>query len=486
MGCGLIAPSGVGPSFAAQTMLPGPYKVEHYAYDATLVVTNKTPYGAYRGFGITTACYALERLLDMAAHRLGLDPLEIRRRNLLREAEDLPYWTATAMYVDSGSFQACLDKAEQLLDYAGWRDRQAAARAEGRHIGIGWGAYMEGAGVSQMGVTGRFGGEEYCGVEVAGDGSVRVRSGLASQGQNHRTMISLVVADELGVAPDQVTVLLGDTGEVPRGLGCWSCRSALVGGAAAIVACRDLVAAAQRWVADETDIPPELITFADGRFHGRAAGGRTSSFSLSEVAARQPAGLLRAEADYDPHQEVAVDSQGRPSRYPAFSNGVHAAVCEVDATTGQVRLLDYVAVHDCGRIIHPAATDGQVVGSVAQAIGGTFLEELCYDESGQLLTGSYMDYLLPTAGDVPDIRLAHLETPSRLPGGFKGVAEGGTIIGPACLANAVSDALRPFGVDVNQLPASPNAIRLALAAASPCPAGGKAQEAGQRVRNLHG
>lgn len=454
MGAGSIVLPGAGPIFAGATSMPMGYRFANYEYHGTGVVTNKTPHGAYRGFGVTEVSLALERVLDMAARRLGIDPAEIRRRNLLND-EDLPYHTVTAAYLQTGSFQASLDAALKAAGYEGFRERQAAARKDGRLLGIGVATYVEGGAASQFALSQFFGNWEYCRVTPAPDGTVTVYSGLASQGQSHETMLAQIVADELGIHPDQVHVVQGDTDKVTYGMGAFASRGAMMGGAAAIRACEDL--------------RQKLRALSD-RLAAKEGEGADRSWSFADLvrisyldAAHQPGGglpVLEGEGRFDMTAIARpADEKGRAPRYASWSDGACIAICEVDPETGAVRLEQIVMAHDCGRIINPVSVDGQLLGGLAQALGGGLLEELVYTEDGQLLTGSFMDYLLPTAAEMPPVRLLHLETPAQeIPGGFKGMGESATIVGPAAIANAVADALSPLGVEVTALPLSPQRV----------------------------
>lgn len=467
MGTGAIVFSGAGPMPAGAASMPMGYRFEHYEYRGRAVVTNKTPFGAYRGFGVTEVAQALERALDLAAHKLDMDPADLRLRNLIGP-EDLPYRTATGAYLTSGSYRLSLEAALEAAGYRELRRMQREARRRGRLLGIGVATYVEGTAASQVGVSGRWGNWEYCRVQPAPDGTVTVFSGLASQGQSHETTLAQVTADRLGIDLDAVQVVLADTDRVTFGMGAFASRGAMMGGAAAVMACDDLIARLCRLGAALLEVDEQDVEYADGAVRVRGAPQRSLAFgelvrrAHSDAVPLPAAGIrpLVGEAVFDRVTiQRPADPHGRVSRYTHWSDGAAVAVCEVDPETGLVRLLKLVMAHDCGTVINPVAVDGQCIGGLVQAVGGALLEELAYDDHGQLLTTTFMDYLLPSALDVPPIELVHLESPAReIPGGFKGVGESSTIVGPAAVLNAVADALAPLGVRLLETPLSPDRI----------------------------
>jgi carbon-monoxide dehydrogenase large subunit len=432
---GAFNPLGLVIPYNTIAHLQGPYRIPSLEAVATAVLTNKVPAAPYRGAGRPEAVFAVERAIERAARALDLDPVELRLRNLLRP-DELPfragilYRDGEPLVLDGGDYPAALRRAAELADYAGVK----AAAADGRKVGAGVACYVEGTGI------GPFEGAQ---VRVERDGRVLVRTGACSQGQGHATVLAQVCAERLGVDPGTVTVVGGDTAGLERGWGTVASRSAVVAGnavAAAALTVRDQAvaqAAAMLEVA-ETDLVVD-----DGRV--AVAGAPERGLELGELArAAEAGGAELAAVEYFEPPTVT------------WANGAHAAVVEVDPGTGEVRVLRYAVVHDCGRPINPAIVDGQVRGGVAQGIGGALFEELVYDEEGQLLSGTLADYLVPTAADVPPIALAHAETPSPLnPLGVKGVGEGGAIPGPAAIANAVEDALAPRGRVVRRTPLSP-------------------------------
>jgi carbon-monoxide dehydrogenase large subunit len=420
--------------------LLGPYRVPHYACEARSVFTHKVPNAPYRGAGRPDAVLAMERTLDAAARRLGIDPLELRRRNLV-QASEMPYDTGllyrdgAPLVYDSGDFPAALEAAAEAVDYEGFRRRQASLRQRGVHRGIGFAAYVEGTGIGPY---------EGAVVRLDAGGRALVCTGAAPQGQGHETTLAQVCAERLGVRPDDVTVVTGDTAFIAQGVGTFASRSAVVAGNAVAAASeqvrrRVLARAARLLEASEADLVAE-----DGRISVRGAPGRGVSFAEA----------CRGAA---PGELEATDYWSPPT--VTFASAFHAAEVEVDAETGRVELRRYVVVHDCGRVINPAIADGQVAGGVAQGIGGALLEEIAYDGSGQPLTGTLADYLLPTGAELPRIELHHRESPSPLnPLGVKGLGEGGAISPPAAIAAAVSDALAPLGAEVLEMPVTPERV----------------------------
>ncbi len=444
------------------SFLPGPYRVPHYYAEALGVATNKAPMGPYRGVGRPVSVFVTESLLDRAARRLGLDPRDIRRRNLLRP-DDLPYRSPSGIVWDSGAFGECLEHACATAGYDALRAEQARGRQAGRRLGIGLAAYVELTGVGSA-IPVSPGADVATGCEgatvrVDPGGGVTAIFGLACHGQGHETTLAQVVAAELGVRVEDVRVLHGDTGLGPHGTGTYASRSAVLGGGAAILAARALRDKALAIAAHQLEAAVGDLELAEGVIAVRGVPDR--AIALPRVAAaaygggkRLPPGMepgLEATRFYDPYFGTA-------------SGAVHLAVVEVDPATCAVRLLRYVVTEDCGRIINPLIVEGQAVGGVAQGVGAALLEEVVYSEQGQLLTGTLMDYLVPTATDVPCIEVHHVERPSPTTlGGFKGVGEGGTIGAPAAVANAITDALAPLGIAVTELPVTADRLFALLA-----------------------
>jgi carbon-monoxide dehydrogenase large subunit len=440
------------------SILPGPYRIPAYEFELAALATNKPPIGAYRGVGMTMAAFVMERTLDLLADRLGLDPAEIRRRNLIpREA--YPFTSATGFVYDSGDYPKALEQALTLADYETRKRERDAERGRGRLLGLGIACYTEYTGMGsetyrQRGQT-DVPGHEGATVEMAADGVVTVYLSFPSQGQGHATTTAQLVADELGVPMERVTVRQPDTDVSPGGSGTFASRGAVTQRGAASVAAATVRQKLLAIAGGLLEASPADLLLRDGRVSVRGMPDR--AVPVAEVARRahasaadaRPAGMapgLEATERFDP-----------PG--PTFSGAVHVASVEVDPDTGRVSVRDYVVVEDCGPVINPTIVEGQIHGAVAQGIGEALAERLVYDADGQLLTGTLMDYALPAASGVPGFTIGHLETPSPLtPGGHKGMGEGGTIGAPAAVANAVADAVKSRGAAVTALPILPSTL----------------------------
>jgi carbon-monoxide dehydrogenase large subunit len=441
--------------------LLGPHRVPALDVECRGVVTTKTPNAPYRGAGRPETVFAMDRIVDLLARALAMDPAELRRRNYL-SAADLPYELAipyrdgNPLVYDSGDFRANLEAALAAVDYDGFRREQPELRARGVHRGIGLSGYVEGTAIGPY---------EGATVRVDAAGHVTVATGAASQGQGHETSFAQVAADALGVPLDWVTVVGGDTAAIPFGVGTFASRSAVNAGSSIHLAAgkvRDKLAAA---AAALLEAAPADVEIAGGMAAVR--GAPASAVPLARVIQSALPTFARP-GPVSPDFEATVYHH-QPT--VTYTSAVHVAVVEVDPGTGAVRLLRYVVAHDCGRLINPVIVEGQIHGGVAQGVGGGLLEEMVYDDEGQLLTGTFMDYLVPTAMELPPIETVHLEYPSpRNPLGIKGIGEGGAISPPAALANAVEDALAPFGVRVTRAPLGPSAVLDLIAAAQ---AGGR-------------
>jgi carbon-monoxide dehydrogenase large subunit len=410
---------------------------------------------------MTMGVFVMERTLDLLAARLGLDPAEIRRRNLIPR-DRYPYTSASGLVYDSGDFPAALADALGRAQYDARRTQQAAARSRGRLIGVGIACYTEYTGIGsrtyrERGMT-DVPGDEAATVRVTAQGDVVCEVSFPTQGQGHATTVAQLVADRLGVPLERVTVCQPDTDVAPAGTGTFASRGAIVSSGAADGAARRVRERVLDLAAARLEVSAADLVLAGGRASVRGMPER--GLALAEIArmaesefsdragetAGMPAGLVETER-FDP-----------PG--PTFSGAVHVATVEVDAETGRVGVRDYVVVEDCGPVINPMIVRGQIHGALAQGIGEALGERLVYDTTGQLLTGSFMDYALPAAADLPSFEIGHRETPSPLtPGGYKGMGEGGTIGAPAAIANAVADAVAPLGVDVTALPILPERLR---------------------------
>jgi aerobic carbon-monoxide dehydrogenase large subunit len=430
------------PGAMAAFMFTGPYRILKYAWRTTSVFTNTCPRAPYRGpWQIET--FAREQTIDLLARAIGIDPLELRRRNVVHR-DELPYVMASGMPIVEVSPEETLEQAAGMLDYDQFRGEQAAARADGRLIGVGLSLYIEPQ--TALGVYGA----EPAHIRVQPDGKVDVYLGSGSHGQGLETTTAQLVADHLGVALDDVEVHQGDTSETPYAFGTGGSRSGPVLGAAvrqAALLVRDKTAAI---AAEMLEASPDDIEIVDSVVSIR--GAPTRNIGLADVAHVAYFDLRRLPASMEPGLEVL-------SRYRApdlmYSNACHTCVVDVDPVTGKVTILRYIVSEDCGVVINPAVVHGQIDGGTVQGIGGALFEEFVYDEEGNPLTTTFLDYLLPTAADVPTIEHGHIETPATTAGNYKGVGEGGAIGAPPAVANAVNDALTQVGVAVFEYPLSP-------------------------------
>jgi carbon-monoxide dehydrogenase large subunit len=444
-------------------LLPGPYRVRHYDATLRVVAQNKVITSQYRAVGHPIAAAVTESMLELIARDLRLDPAEIRRRNLVRP-EEFPYTSATGNVYDSGSYQAALERLLDVAKYAELRREQAAARPAGRHLGIGLSCFVEltGPGAQFYGIGGApISGQEGTTVRLEPSGAVTALVGVTNQGQGTGTALGQIIADELGVPLDAVTVLSGDTAMVPYGGGTWASRGMPIGGSATLLAARALGDKIRRLAAALLEAHAEDIELGDGRASVRGSPDRGLGFGELARTVHFRSNALRG---LEPSLEATVH-YANPAAW-TFTNGAHLAMVEVDVETGKVRVLKYVAVDDCGRIVNPALVEGQIAGGIVQGIGGALWEHCAYDAAGQLLTTTLMDYAVPTAVDIPPIEVHHLETPAPgLAGGFKGAGEAGTTGAPAAILNAVNDALAPFGVMITEQPITPERVLCELARA---------------------
>jgi len=434
-------------------LLAGPYKVPHYRCEVAAVATHTTPAGPYRGVARPATTFVMERLLDLGARALDLDPVALRRINLIG-ASDLPYTSATRLVHDCASYPICFERAVEAIGYETFRAEQARLRREGRYLGIGFANYNELTGLGQAASAGPRmpfrTGHEGATVRMDPSGAVTVLAGVTSQGQGLETTMAQLAAAELGLPLEAVRVILGDTDATPFGLGAFASRQAVIGGGAVARAARALREKITAIAAHLLEAAAADLEVADGRIAVRGMPAR--GISMLEVARVAHLETHRLPPETEPGLEATRFYD--PIR-GTFAAGTQAAVVEVDVATGRLEIRRYVCVEDTGRVINPLIVEGQMQGAIAQGIGGALLEHLVYDEAGQLLTGTLMEYALPTAADVPAFELAHVEVPAENLLGVRGVGEGGTLGPPAALANAVADALAPLGVEVNELPITP-------------------------------
>ena len=441
----------------AAGIMPGPYRVGAFAYEAYAIATNKAPTGAYRGVGMSLGTFVRERVVDMVARRAGLDPADVRRRNFIGAAE-LPFTTASGLVVDSGDSAGAFERAIEAGEYARLRNGPARTPA-GKLRGVGVAAYTEftgmGAGTFRRRGMTQVSGHDAATVRVEPSGEVRGFVSAVSQGQGHATSFAQILADELGVDLGAVTIVQGDTERCPHGSGSFASRSIVVSGGALALAARRVREKVAKIAGHMLEVAPEDLIIEGGAITVRGARDRgVSVIDVARLAYRPAAGTL--PAGVDPALEATQYYDPPPA---TFSNGTHLAVVDVDPETGQVELLRHVVVEDCGRMVNPMIVEGQTHGAVAQGIGNALYEDVAYDAGGQPLSTTFMDYLIPGTMEVPPIDIIHVETPPAVSvTGFKGMAEGGTIGSAAAVANAVADALAPLGVDVRALPLSPDRV----------------------------
>ncbi|MYB27699.1 MAG: molybdopterin-dependent oxidoreductase, partial [Acidimicrobiaceae bacterium] len=437
--------------FFTMSMASGPYRIPAVDYEAVAVITNTTPVAAFRGAGRPEATITLERIVDMAAVKIGMDPAELRRRNLLAP-EDFPLTTATGATMDCGEYVRALELALDKAGYAELREEQARRRASGSRklLGIGVCTYVE---ITAVGLFTEFGS-----VTVELDGSITARVGTASHGQGHVTAFSQVLGEVLGVPADQVRVIHSDTAEVPRGTGTVASRSLQIGGSAVFTAANEVLETARRLAAGLLEADSGDIVVAPGGLAVAGVPARTVTWAQLAAAAEAadlPAGVepggLAAETDFTQSE----------STYPF---GAHVSVVEIDADTGDTRALRHIAVDDCGRILNPLLVQGQVHGGVATGISQALYEEATFDSDGNPRNTNFADYAIPAASELPRFETAHTETPTPLnPLGAKGVGESGTIGSTPAVQAAVLDALAPLGIDHLDMPFTPQRVWRAIA-----------------------
>ena len=445
----------------AASMLPGIYSIPAVRYEVDAAATNKCPSTAYRGVGWTSSQTAREALIDDAARLLGVDPLELRLRNCLPDGE--PAVSATGCRYDGGSYAESIRRARDLVDYERFRERQRRLRDEGTYVGVGFSPFVEQGGwAAQIAADMGFPGSGYldsASVTVEPDGSVTLTTGLQTNGQGHATVLAQLAADGLGVRPQDVRVVQGDTATTAYSTGSWGSRTAVIAGGSVLRATEDVRRKLLQIAAGELEASEDDLDLEDGTIAVRGSPNRT--LTVREVAAVAYAG--RAPAGIDPTL-TATRSYDPPATY---SNACIACIVEADAETGRVTVERLVVVEDCGTILNPLLVDGQVAGAIAQGVGAVLYEGLPYDENGQFLAGSLGEFLYPTAPELPDVEVDHLVTPSPVTeGGIKGMGEGGLIGAPAAVVNAVADALSPFGVSIDRTPLRPCDILAAIDAGS--------------------
>jgi carbon-monoxide dehydrogenase large subunit len=450
--CGAWNPIGSGVAYNTAVHLTGPYKIQHLAASGRIVATNKVPNAPYRGAGRPEAAFAMERSIDLIAHALSLEPAEVRRRNMIR-ADEMPY-SAGLLYrdgepivYDSGDYPGALEKAlDAVGGVAAFRLRQATVRREGRHLGLGIGCYIEGTGVGPF---------EGATVRIDPSGKIYASSGACPQGQGMETIFAQIVADAWKVTPEDVVISLADTAVIPMGFGTMASRSTVTVSAAIHHASLNLREKAFAIAANLLECSPADLELRDGGVGVVGVPGTAVSLARLAQAARpgwdhgRPSGIAAGLEETFYWEPPTV----------TWSYAVHVAIVEVDNETGRLKIETYVVVHDCGVVVNPMLVEGQVMGGTAQGLGGILCEAIVYDAGGQLLSATLMDYALPIASDIPAIQVIHQHSPSPLnPLGVKGVGEGGAVAPPVAIANAVCDALAPFGLEINATPIRPAQI----------------------------
>jgi aerobic carbon-monoxide dehydrogenase large subunit len=456
--CGAWNPIGAGVVYNTAVHMPGPYKIEAMAFEASIAATNKVPNAPYRGAGRPEAAFAMERTIDLVAAELGLEPAEVRLRNMIRADEmpyamGMPYRDGQPIVYDGGDYPAALEKALAALGgVATIRKRQRAARLDGRYLGLGIGCYVEGTGVGPF---------ESALLRIEPSGKIFVASGGCPQGQGMETIFAQVAADAWSVKPDDIVVTLADTAAIAIGFGTLASRTTVTLSAAIHGATERLREKVFSIAANLLECAATDLELRNG--HVGIVGVPGAEVSLAKVA-------QAARPGWDHGRPAGVDAGLEETFYyepptVTWSYATHAAVVEVDVEVGRVRIESYAIAHDCGVVVNPMLVEGQIVGGAVQGLGGALYEEIAYDAAGQPLTTTLMDYMLPTACDLPRMQLIHQHSPSPLnPFGVKGVGEGGPIAPPAVIANAISDALRPFKAEFNRTPVTPQQIDAAVRA----------------------
>ena len=456
---------GWGMAFVGAIHIPGVYKIENVEVESLMVVTNKAPWNAYRGYGKENSNLLMERCMDLVARKLGISPIETRLKNFV-QPQEFPFKQVSGQVLDSGDYPKVLNRLLQMSEYDELREERERLRRQGKYVGIGvvFEVAPGGACLPDSYITGYDGTT----VRVAPTGKVTVLTGITSPGTGNETMIGQVVADELGTSIGDVSVIQGDTDKCPYGLGNFSDRSTIVGASSAMLAAKDIREKMLKVAASMLEASPEDLDIEESRFFVKGVPSKFLKFAdVSQTIYRRP---YDCAIDIEPGLEATryfrtlnathiPDEQGRISTYPSYPNMAHLAFVEVDGETGEVKILKYAAVHDCGFVMNPMMVEGQLHGGIVQGIGGALYENLVYDDSGQLLTTTFMDYPIPTSMEVPRIEVASHETKSPFtPYGTKGVGESGPVGAPSVLISAVEDALSSLGVKITELPLTPNKV----------------------------
>jgi carbon-monoxide dehydrogenase large subunit len=452
MDCGAWNPLGVAPVYNTAVHLPGPYDIAHLLIEARVAATNKVPNAPYRGAGRPEAVQVMERLMDLLANQLGLEPAEVRRRNMVRADQmpyslGIPYRDGVPIVYDSGDYPGALDKALAALGgLEAFRQRQKEARAQGRYLGLGLGCYTEGTGAGPF---------EGATVRIDGSGKVHVASGASPQGQGMETVFAQITADAWGVKPEDVVVSLGDTAGIAMGFGTIASRTTVTVSAAIHNASEKLREKVFAIAGHKLECAVGDLELRNGKVG--IVGVPGAELSLGDIA-------REARPGWDHGRPPGIEPGLEQTHYfepstVTWAYATHAAIVEVDIETGRLKIEKYVVAHDCGVLVNPLLAEAQIVGGVAQGLGGALFEDIAYDAEGQLLSGTFMDYAMPIATDIPPVQLVHQEIRSPLnPLGVKGLGEGGAIAPPVVLANAVCDALAHLGIELNTTPIRPEGL----------------------------
>ncbi|HJN59864.1 MAG TPA: molybdopterin cofactor-binding domain-containing protein, partial [Alphaproteobacteria bacterium] len=458
---------GWGMSFVCAYSIPGCYKIENARVQLFSVVTNKCPWNAYRGYGKETASYLMDRVLDDVAGKTGRDRAEVRLKNFI-PPDEFPYTQVSGANLDSGNYPGALKRVLEMIGYEGFPKRQEEARRDGRYIGLGLGQELTPEGCSMPRST-LLGGYDGATVRVNPSGQVTILTGVTSPGNGNETAIAQIAADSLGVAFDQVKVIQGDTDICPYGLGNYSSRSIIMGGSAVQIAAHDIREKMLKVAAKMLEVSADEVDVEESRFSAKGAPARYVSFrEVASTVYRDCHGVAALDVEpgleatrYFQHGNVyhQPETQGRFSAYPSWPNQAMAMIVEIDAETGRFKILKYCAVHDSGRVINPLLAEANLHGGFLQGIGGAAHEHLVYDDDGQLLTTTFMDYTCPTAVEVPLFEVEHQETLSPFtPLGTKGVGESGVAGALSGLCSAIENALPHLDLRFTDLPLSPNAV----------------------------
>ncbi|MDB5108023.1 MAG: aldehyde oxidase and xanthine dehydrogenase molybdopterin binding protein [Candidatus Binatus sp.] len=436
--------------------LPGPYRLKNFSVEVITVCTNKSSLSTYRGVGLPGAVFVVEHTMDLAAAKLGIDPVEIRRKNLIAP-DEFPYKTVMNEEYDSSSSTDALLQAVELSDYKNFKQRQQQALAKGKYIGIGISTYIEPTGLGARfwkpyGI--QHSPYEAANLRIDPSGGAVLSVGTHSHGQGHATTYAQLAADQLGIEVKDISFVQGDTHMTPYGWGTWGSRSIVSGGGAVVNVAQKVREKMLRVAGHLMEVSPDDLEIEGGKVSVKGVPGK--SITVKEIARTAVFSTYHMPPDEEPGLEATYYYDPPPSCY---ANATHVVEVEVDRETGFIKILRYSVVEDCGKQVNPVIVDAQIIGGIAQGIGMAIYEKFHYDDAGQLLTTSFMDYLVPTAADVPHIDMGHIETLSPLSAhGIKGCGEGGTIGAPAAIVNAVANALAPFNAKINDLPLTPELV----------------------------